>query len=82
MQADEAETVGNDTELERAIAAIFERDIAAIFERDAAFYEVIRKHGFRPPVFVGFDAPADARDATRKQADAAVLTAIRRSGQR
>jgi hypothetical protein len=49
-------------------------EIEAIFARDAA---VIRKHGIRPVVFIAFDPPAEARDATRRRDDAAVLAAIK-----
>ncbi len=55
-------------------------DIDAIFQRDAAFYEVIRKHGIKPVVFVGFgDAPNDTRTEARKQTDTALLAAIGRT---
>jgi hypothetical protein len=50
----------------------------AIFWRDAELFRVISQHGIRPVVFVGFDAPADTRNETRKQTDAALLAAIGR----
>ncbi len=57
--------------------------IAQIFARDAAFYEVIRKHGIKPVVFVGFDdAPTDTRDEARKRSDTALLAAIGRTQRR
>ena len=55
-------------------------EIDAIFKRDAEFFRVISS-GFRPVVFVGFDAlDDDTRDAVRKQTDAALIAAIKRIG--
>jgi hypothetical protein len=73
---------GDNIDAQGEATSDFAMEIEAILRRDAAFYEVISRYGIRPVVLVGFDAPTDTRDASRKQADVAVLTAIRQSGQR
>jgi hypothetical protein len=66
-----------DTELSRAIQAIFARAIQAIFERDAALYAVLSRHDFRSIVLsLGV---SDDRSEARLRDDAAVLAAIKRS---
>jgi hypothetical protein len=72
--------MSSDTELSRAIRASFVRDLQAIFARDAAMYALLSQHEFRNIVLsLGV---SDDRSETRKRDDAAVLAAIKRSGQR